>query len=207
VDSDLLRVPGLVTANIGTLLFAGAFYAMLLCNVLYLTQVWGYSALTAGLALTPGPLTSALVAGPAGLIADRYGQRVLVVPGALVYALGISLFITRVSPEPAWAAQWLPATVVTGAGIGLTFPALASAAVATLPASRFGVGSGLNAAARQLGAVVGIAVLVAVLGTPAPAEAASAFNDAWSVIAVTGLTSAVAGLLLRRRPVPAPSPA
>jgi EmrB/QacA subfamily drug resistance transporter len=199
VEPELFRLPGLAAANAGPLVFAAAFYAMLLCNVLYLTEVWGYSALTAGLALTPGPLTSALVAGPAGRVADRMGQRVLVVPGALVYTAGILLFVSRVGPEPAWASEWLPATIVTGAGIGLTFPALASAAVAALPATRFGIGSAVNAAARQIGAVLGIAVLVAVLGTPRVSEAPSAFDDAWGVIALTGLSSLVAGLLLRPR--------
>jgi NTE family protein len=207
VDLEILRLPGLTAANLGTLVFAGAFYAMLLCNVLYLTQVWGYSALTAGLALTPGPLTSSVVAGPAGRIADRRGQRVIVVPGALVYSAGILMFITRVGPDPAWAAEWLPATILTGAGIGLTFPALASAAVASLPPARFGVGSAVNAAARQIGAVLGIALLVAVLGTPAPAEAPAAFDEAWGFIAAIGLTSLLAGVRLPARSATATSPA
>jgi len=200
VDPALLRLPSLTVANLGTLVFAAGFYAMLLCNVLFLTEVWGYSTLTAGLALSPGPLTSAVVAGPAGRVADRFGQRVVVVPGALVFAAGIAGFIFRVGPDPAWVAEWLPATICTGAGIGLTFPALASAAVAAVPEEQFGVGSALNATTRQIGAVLGIAILVAVLGRPLPSEAPQAFDEGWTFVALAGVASLFAGLLLRKDP-------
>lgn len=197
LELGLFRLPSLAAANAGTLVFAAAFYAMLLCNVLYLTQVWGYSTLTAGLALTPGPLTSAVVAAPAGRIADRFGQRIVVIPGVILFVAGIATFLLGVDPRPAWLLEWLPATILTGAGIGLAFPALASAAVDALPDKSFGVGSGVNAAGRQIGAVLGIALLVAVLGTPTGVEAPAAFDEGWTLIAVAGLATLPAALLLR----------
>lgn len=199
VELSLLRVRTFAVANAGTLLFASAFYALLLCNVLYLTQVWGYSTLTAGLALTPGPIAGAVVAGPAGLLADRFGQRVVTAPGAVIFALGAWLFIVRAGPDPSYVDEWLPQTVLIGIGIGMTFPALTSAAAAALPASRYGIGSAVNAAARQLGAVLGIALLVAILGTPSGAEALDAFDDGWSFIALAGLATAFVALALRDR--------
>jgi NTE family protein len=198
VESSLFRLPSLAAANLGTMVFAAGFYAMLLCNVLYLTQVWGYSTLTAGLALSPGPLTSAIAAGPAGRVADRFGQRVVVVPGTLIFAVGIASFIFRVGTDPAFVAEWLPSTICTGLGIGLTFPALASAAVGAVPGARFGIGSALNATSRQIGAVLGIAILVAVLGRPLPSEAPQAFDEGWTFIALAGLASLPAALHLRR---------
>lgn len=196
VERDLLAAPSFSAANAASLVFAAAFYAMLLCNVLFLTQVWGYSTLTAGLAVTPGPLIAALVAGPAGQVADRHGHRLVTVSGVLLFAAGIGLFVLRVGADAQYVREWLPATALTGMGIGLAFPALVSASVSAISPARFGTGSAVNSAARQLGAVLGIAILVAILGTPSAGEALSAFDSGWVFIAITALVSVPACLLL-----------
>jgi EmrB/QacA subfamily drug resistance transporter len=204
IDLTLFRVRSFAVANAGTLAFGAAFYAMLLCNVLFLTQVWGYSVVKAGLALTPGPLMAAAFAGPAGRLADRFGQRAVAAPGALVYAAGGLLFITGVGDSPAWVAEWLPATLLTGAGVGLTFPTLGGAAASSLPPARFAAGAAINATARQLGAVLGVAILIALLGTPAShAAALRAFDRGWAFIAIGGVLAAVAAACLGRGPISA----
>ena len=71
-------------ANAGMFAFSTAFYALLLCNVLFLTQVWGYSILEAGFAVTPGPLMAAVSAPLGGRLADRFGQRVVAAAGRAV---------------------------------------------------------------------------------------------------------------------------
>ena len=73
VDLALLRIRTFSVANSLTILGAAGFYAYTLCNVLFLTAVWGYSVLEAGLAITPGPFVAAAVAGPASRIAERIG--------------------------------------------------------------------------------------------------------------------------------------
>lgn len=196
IELALLSHPYVRAANVGTLVFAAAFYGMLLNNVLYLTQVWGYSTLEAGLALTPAPLLAAAVAAPAGRIADRHGHRLVIAPGALIYAAGAAYLIVAMGTSPNYVADFLPAAVLIGIGVGLSFPALSSASVAPLDDSRFATGSGVNAAARQLGAVVGIAVVVAVLSAATPTDPQAAFRDAWLFIALCG--GAAAPLALAR---------
>ena len=198
IELDLFRIRSFAVANAGTLLFAMAFFAGILSNVLFLTSVWDYSVLKAGLATTPGPLISAVVAGPAGRLADRYGQRLVTVPGAAIYAVGYGWYATRVGTEPQFLAQWLPGTIFTGIGIGLIFPALASAAVAAIPAERFATATAINATARQLGAALGIALLVAIVGTPAPADAPAAFDNGWWFSVGAGLVAGAACLALGR---------
>ena len=65
VDLSLLRIRAFALSNGVTIVMASGFYAYTLCNVLFLTGVWRYSILKAGLALTPGPFVAIAVAGPA----------------------------------------------------------------------------------------------------------------------------------------------
>ncbi len=89
LELSLFRVRSFAVACVGVFVFALGFYAVLLCNILFLTGVWGYSTLHAGVAVTPGPLMAALSSALAGRVIDRYGQRVSAVPGGLLFALGV----------------------------------------------------------------------------------------------------------------------
>ena len=91
---------------------------MLLANVLFLTEVWGYSTLQAGLALAPGPVMAAVFSVPAGRLSDRFGQRAVAIPGGLLCAAGFAWTIWQVGPTPAYAADFLPGWLVGGAGVG-----------------------------------------------------------------------------------------
>jgi hypothetical protein len=166
--------------------------------VLFLTGVWHWSVLHAATAILPAPLTVALVAGPAGRLADRAGHAAVIVPGALLFAAGQLWFATQVGPAPAYLRDWLPGLLLGGLGIGLALPTLGSAAAATLPAAHFALGSAVNATARQLGAVLGVSMLVAILGTPSPGRAAAAFDRTWTAIGVVALAAAATSLALRR---------
>ena len=196
VRPSLLRVRSFAVANAASLLFAGAFYGMLLCNVLFLTGVWNYDVLTAGLAISPSPLMAALSAPFAGRLADRFGPRAVLVPGSMVFALGVVWLMTQTGLEPHYISDWLPGAILCGIGIGTTFPTQSTAAALELPPAEFGVGIAVNATARQLGAVFGIATVVALLGTPAPEGLLGAFDNAWTAIALAGAGSGVVALAL-----------
>ena len=198
IDLGLLRVRSFAVANAGVFLFALGFYALLLANILFLTSVWGWSVLHAGIAVTPGPLMAATFAAAGGRLADRYGQRVVALPGGLLFAAGCLVFATGTGATPHYASEFLPATMLTGAGVGLSFAAWGSAAVAELPPSRFATGSAISATSRQIGAVLGIAVLVAVIGTPRPEDAIATFHTAWELMAIPATAAGLIALALGR---------
>jgi MFS family permease len=204
IDLTLFRTRSFAVANAGMFVFSSAFYALLLAGVLFLTQVWDYSILEAGFAITPGPLMAAVAAPPGGRLSDRYGQRVVAVPGALLFAAGAGLLALNMDATPDYVAEYLPAQILTGAGVGLSFASWSSAAVAQLPPERFATGSAVLACLRQIGAVVGIAVLVAVLEAAPAGDPLSGFTDAWTLMALAGLTTAALGLALGRVRASAP---
>ncbi|MEV0295191.1 MFS transporter [Nocardia sp. NPDC050710] len=200
VDPALMRIPSFAVGNLGTLLFAMAFFSMVLGNILFLTGVWQYSILRAGLAVLPGPLLTTLVAIPAGRVADRFGHRVVIVPGTVVYAIGL-LILRGSSVDPDFLGTWLPGQSLVGIGIGLAFPALGAAALADVPADRYGSASAVSAAFRQFGAVLGTALLIAIIGAPTTAQAALDAADRAFVLGIgAALAAGAVAMALRPRP-------
>ncbi|WP_189382728.1 MFS transporter [Streptosporangium nondiastaticum] len=196
VDPALLRLRSFSVANAASLLFAIAFFATLLCNVLYLTAVWDYSTLRAGLAVTPAPIAASLVALPAERLARRFGARTVCVAGMLVFAAGACLYGTWIGPHPDFAGAWLPVSALTGIGAGASLPGLGAAALADVPPARFAVGTAANSAARQTGAVLGVALLVAAVGTPAPDALRHALQRGWLLAAASTVPAILLTLFL-----------
>jgi EmrB/QacA subfamily drug resistance transporter len=203
LDPALLRIPSFSIASGATVVAGLGFYAYLLTNILWLQYVWGYGVLRAGLALVPGALVAAVVASRLGPLADRHGYRPFVVPGALVWAGAYLWYHQQVGLVPAFWAEWLPGQVLSGIGVGATLPLLGSAALAAVPGGRYATASAVVSSARQLGGVLGIALLVVILGDPTPASAVDAFQDGWLLSIAAFLVVALVALPLGRlRPAP-----
>jgi EmrB/QacA subfamily drug resistance transporter len=198
VELSLFKVRSFAVAVSGTFLFSLAFYALLLCNILFLTEVWGYSVLKAGFAVTPGPLMAALSAGPSGRLSDRFGQRVVAIPGPLFFAAGCALFALSLGSDPNYLRDYLPATILTGTGVGATFAAFSSAAVAKLPPTLFATGSAIAACFRQVGAVLGVSMLVAILDSATRVNALHTFHRAYGLMAVAAVCASLTGSMLGR---------
>jgi EmrB/QacA subfamily drug resistance transporter len=180
IDLRLLRIRSLSASNGMTLVAAAGYYGYTLTNVLFLTGVWHYSILQAGLALTPGPFVAAAVAGPSSRLVLRIGHRPVLVAGGLIWGAAVLWFVERVGPTPDFVGTWLPGIVLLGIGAGTLFPNLTSAAVAAAPGHMFATATGINSVARQVGAALGVALVVAIIGAPSPLEAQAAFQNAWT---------------------------
>jgi len=191
VDLALLRNRTFAVSNTMTILAAAGFYGYTLVNVLFLVGVWGYSVLEAGLAITPGPFVAAAIAGPTSRLATRIGHRPVLVAGGLIWGAAVYWFVARVGVTPDFIGEWLPGMILLGIGAGTLFPNLSATAVASAPGEAFATATGLNSVARQVGAALGVAAVIAIIGTPGPQEAAGAFDNAWTFGA---LCLAVAGL-------------
>jgi EmrB/QacA subfamily drug resistance transporter len=204
IDPALFHSRSFVIANTATVVYAAGFFAMLLGNILFLTGVWGYSIMQAGLAVTPGPIIVAIVAGSAGKLAGRIGFRPVLLVGASCFAIGLGTYIALVTATPNYLTTWLPGSLLVGLGVGFTFPVLSAGAVSSLPPARFAVGSAVNQTARQIGGALGIAVLVALIGSQRHlADPIDGFHQLWAFAATTALGSGIIGSFIPR---PAPQP-
>ncbi|WP_067357053.1 MFS transporter [Streptomyces noursei] len=191
LDLSLFRIRNFQASNLATLVFSVAFFAFLLSSLLFLQTVWHYSVLRSALAVSPSALITAVVASQAGRLNDRLGYRAVFAPGALCYKPG------HRRPRPAHGhhgplGDALAAPLVlNGIGVGLALSTLNNAAAHALPAERFGVGTAIDNTFRQLGAVLGVSIFTAVLGSPAAGDLLGGYHRVWWVLAAVPAVSAV----------------
>jgi EmrB/QacA subfamily drug resistance transporter len=196
IELGLLRSRTFSGAFAASILYYAAFGAFVLNSVEFLTGVWHYSAVRAGLAIGPGPLMVlpfARVAAP-WLAARLGGPGRVAVIGCVVNAGAQLLWLTQIQVHPAYLTHLLPAQLLGGAGVGLTIPSLLGAGTASLAPARFGTGSGILNMARQVGTVLGVASLVAVLSHITTGDPLAAYRNGLVLIigffAAAGVASA-----------------
>ncbi len=192
LDLTLFQDRTFSLSNAALFLFSIGFTAMFFGSILFLTRMWGYTLVQAGLALTPGPVMVVLFAPIAGRIAAVRGHRPLLVLGGLLYASGASLQFLSVTPTPQFLTVWLPAMLLNGIGVALVLPVLSSAAVQNLPPQKLAVGSGVSQATRQFGSVLGVSLALAILGnTP---SAIAQFQPVFGLMIAGGLSVSLLSL-------------
>ena len=196
LDPALLRIRPFAVGNTATIVAGMGFYAYLLTNILWLQLVWKYSILSSGLAVVPGALVAAVLAAVLGPVAERRGYRWVIVPGALIWALAYVWYATRVEITPNFWGAWLPGQLLSGVGVGATLPVLGSAALAAVPGGRFATASAVNSSARQIGAALGIAALVVIIGTPSPTTTVGVLRHGWVFSSVCFVVVALIALFL-----------
>lgn len=167
LEISLLRIGGFADATIAVTLFTTAFAIMLLSVVLWCQDVLGYSALITGLAVMPGPAMVPLLALAVGPLAKRVGGPAVVAAlGIAAFAVGLGLWtVLAHSAHSDYWTQILPGMLLTGVGVGLALPALIGSAAAVLPRNRFATGTAVIQMARQVGSVLGVAILITILGS------------------------------------------
>ena len=164
LDLRLFKVRNVWTASLANVFLSMMGQSIWLVWPLFLTGIWGYSLLDAGLAITPAPVCSAVAGLISGRMADRYGPRLLISVGSLLPIL-VMLWITfRFTSEPAYWTTFFPAVVCFGIGFGMTYSPLNSAALEGVSPDVFGEVNAAFNTIRNLAGGLGIAIVVAILG-------------------------------------------
>jgi EmrB/QacA subfamily drug resistance transporter len=160
LELSLFRKPAFDGASIAAFVLSAAMFSMFLYLTLYIQNQLGYSALESGLSFLPVTLLSFAVAPLAGKFAERIGVRYFFGAGLGLIGIGLIL-MAGLDASDDWTAL-LPGFILAGVGVGLTNPALATAAVGVVPPQRAGMASGINSTFRQVGIATGIAAWGAV---------------------------------------------
>jgi EmrB/QacA subfamily drug resistance transporter len=159
-DLSLFRKPAFCGGAVAAFAVSGSILALLLYLVIYLQNVLGYSALGAGVRLLCLSGAILVFGAISGRLASRVPARLLLGGGLALVGAGL-LLMRGLTASSDWTAL-VAGLIVSGAGVGLVNPALASTAVDVVPPNRAGMGSGINSTFRQVGIATGIAALGAV---------------------------------------------
>jgi EmrB/QacA subfamily drug resistance transporter len=207
IDTELWGNRTYTTANVVMLLYGMAQYSFSLATVLYLTGIWRFSELQAGLANSPGAISAVVVSLSLGRIAPKLGgPRFAALFGLLMFGACCAWLTFGLTTHPAFLTFWLPACFFAGTGLGATTMGVSASAALSAPPAKYGSATGLNTTARQFGGALGVATMATILehggsghgGTDAYSHV---FVFCLSLVAVAFVVAAI-WLRLPTRPAP-----
>jgi EmrB/QacA subfamily drug resistance transporter len=202
----LFRSRAFSAVNGAALLMSVGMFGSIFLLAQFLQTVQGYDPLSAGLRTLPWTAMPVLVAPLAGPLSDRIGGKPLLVTGLVLQAAGIFWLGAELATGSSYASMLIP-FVLSGIGMGLFFVPVASVVMGSVPPQLQGVASGANNGIRELGGVLGIAVLGAVFSARGGFSSGQAFVDGLRPALMIGaagvLIGAVSAALIpsRRRTV------
>jgi EmrB/QacA subfamily drug resistance transporter len=176
VPTRVFHSRSVLGADVGALLIGAGIFAIFFFVILWMEQVNGWSPIKAGLAFLPMPFTIGISAGIGSQLLGRIGPRPLLLVGPLTAATGLLMLGLRLEPGSSYAGTVLPSLLCVAGGMGMTFVALTSSAVAGVPQADAGIASALLNAGQQVGGALGLAILTAVSSSRSSALL-DGFND------------------------------
>jgi EmrB/QacA subfamily drug resistance transporter len=195
VRLSIFRTRSLTTANIVMFLAASGMFAMFFFNTLYIQRVLGFGPLTAGLAFLPFTAGIMVSAGLASQFTPKIGVRPVAVTGLLLTAAGM-LLLTRLPVDGSYAADVLPALLLTSLGMGAVFMPLTLVATTGLEDADQGLASGLFNTSQQIGGALGLAILSTIAASRSSAGSAEALVTGFHWAFAGGVLFILAGLVV-----------
>ncbi|HKC28924.1 MAG TPA: DHA2 family efflux MFS transporter permease subunit [Jatrophihabitans sp.] len=194
LSPQLFRSRTFNAANGVSFFMYASLFGVLFLMMQFLQTALGYSPLQAGLRTLPWTGAPMLVAPLAGALADRIGNRPLLLTGLALQAAGLGWIAAIATPRMSY--NWLAVALgVAGVGISMCFPTVANAVVGSVPPSEMGIASGTNSALREIGGVFGIAILASVFAHPGVYTSPSTFIDHFKNAVWLGAAFSVVGIL------------
>src|SRR6478672_619777 len=162
VPPSLLRVPGLTSANLVTLVMYAALGAHILFLPVYL-QFLGFSPTLSGLVFTPPSIALIVLAPRFGRYADRNGPRLPIAGGAATIGVAVLLLLPATDRADAWT--WGVASVCLFAlGLSAVVAPITAAALSPAPEELAGVAAGLNQTVARIGGILSVVAIGALAG-------------------------------------------
>lgn len=183
INLELFRYRSFTSANIGVSFYGLAFTAGFLTNSLLLQEVWDLPIRTVGLALGPSPLLAAAISPVTGRWADRIGHRWILGIGCIFCGLPYLLYVLVLGEDSNVWATFVPISLLSGIGVGLTVATWSSAGISDIPAERFGVAGATYNTLRQASYALGVSVVITLIA--AAGDETTLRGVKWAFIWVT----------------------
>lgn len=195
-------------ANLVTLAVYAALGGVFFLLVLQLQLVAGYSPLLSGAATVPVTLLMLLLSAPAGRWAQRHGPHLPMTLGPLIAAAG-SVLLLRIGPDAAYVVDVLPGVLVFGLGLSVLVAPLTGAVLGAVSTNEAGIASGVNNAVARTAQLLAVAALPGLAGISGSVDDPAAFDSGFAIAMwICGgllLTGALLAAVLLRPPRRAPA--
>ena len=184
------------------LMYFGMFGSIFLLTQFFQTSQ-GYSPFQAGLRILPWTAMPMVVAPIAGALSDRIGGRPFMAAGLALQAAGLAWIAAVTEPTAGYASFVVP-FVLSGVGMGMFFAPVANVVLSAVRPQEEGKASGTNNAIREVGGVLGVAVLASLFAHYGGYGTPQTFHDGlvpalWVGAAVVAVGAALALLVPRKR--------
>jgi len=179
LDFALVKIPSFRVVTIASSLLSTSTAATWFLYPLFLSDVWDYSNIQIGLAMTPGPLVLVVCAPVAGRLVNRYGYRELMVLGATLATLGTAWMAWRLRPGEVYVRAFLPGTMLIGIGMASMLGPANAAALRDIPGEQLGAANAAFNTARSASSAFGVAITTAIIGAAAVGSRLDEFRLGW----------------------------
>lgn len=193
LEVGLFRYRTFRKAAASALLFGIGFFALFFGAFQFLTFVWGFGTLKAGMWFLILPAVIALMSPVAGRASERFGEASLLLVAGLAMIAGALTLLIGAGPT-ASLALWAPAAVLLGIASGLAFPATYSLVVAGLPATMVAVAMSLQQTLQRIAGVLGVAIAIGLTAGWKAGDGVGSYALIWWVVGISGLATALLGL-------------
>jgi EmrB/QacA subfamily drug resistance transporter len=190
----LFRDRGFASAIAVSFCMLAALFGALFLMAQFLQTALGHSPLEAGIRLLPWTAAPVVIAPLAGALADRYGNRPFMAAGLALQAIGLGWVALVAEPRMGYTQLGM-ALSVAGIGISMCFPTVANAVMSSVPLEEAGIASGTNSMVRELGGVLGVAVLASVFARQDVYASPGLFIDGFTEALWVGVGLSAAGIV------------
>lgn len=180
IDFSLFKIGSFTSASIAIFLFGIAVQGAFLILVLYFIEARGYSQLDAAYAILPIPAASFVISAISGAFSRRVDARIMGALGLAILAIGFFSLYTLNADSSYLDTVWRD--VLIGIGMGLCFQSFPNTALSDVPRASLGVGSGVFNTFRQLGFVLGVAILISLFVGQIQTNIQQASNNAIQIV-------------------------
>lgn len=178
LNLSLFRIPEVAVANIANLFMSTTSLSIWLVWPLWLSRVWEYSTARVGLAVTVGPICAGISTLVGGRVADRYGQRWLMIVGSAIATCAVLYSVFSLGTEPDYVTELMPTIMGFGFGWGISNPSMNSWALSRVSDAVYGEVNAAFNTVRNLGAAIGISAAIAIIGAAERSDVLAAYDRA-----------------------------
>jgi EmrB/QacA subfamily drug resistance transporter len=192
IDPALLRFPGFRYAVSGAVLYGAGFFALFFGAIQFLSFVWEYDTMQAGLLFVATPASMVVMSPIAGRLAERLGLGMMLVISGVLTIAGACTMAFALGAER-HVVPWIAGMILLGVGGAFAWPALFGLVAEGLPPSLFASAMGVQQAFQRIAGALGVAATITLTDAWQPGDGVGDYVRLWYLVGAAGIAALLIG--------------